>query len=807
MNINFPKSLCLVFLFALFVSEAFASPVIMSAWDTRYSSSNSSVAAGCQLCHQGVSGGNGWNAYGWAVRSEFLANGKNADAAFISVESLDSDMDPTASSNLTEINADTQPGWTTGAVNTIYFKDGSTLINQLAPSVGTLDPIIITDPDIAVTPGNLDFGTVVIGAQVNLDVDIQNLGNADLLVSSVVLCSGTSSEFSFNPLLSPTIAAGENEILSVFFTPIDEGLDAGCLDINSNDPDQPTVNVSLNGEGFTPTGNLLDVDIDAFDVTADVQLGGSPVAISLDIRNNSNVDSAADAMVIGSQNGSEVYSETLGYLTGPSSTLQTLNFPDYTPTISGEISWTASLLDEDPDIDEASATTNVASLAIADPIPAEIRTGSIRITLEPVATGLVAPNYGISAPGLSDNLFVVDQPGKVWNVDLFTGDKTVFLDVSSQLVPLGIFGAGSFDERGLLGIAFHPDYATNGLVYTYTSEPVDTGIADFSTMPADTIADHHSVISEWQVTAPDNPLSVVEPGSERELLRIDQPQFNHDGGTVAFGPDGLLYISVGDGGGADDHDGQPFIEGDVIGHGEIGNGRDATNPLGTILRIDPAGDNSANGNYGIPLDNPFVDPDDPRLAEIYAYGFRNPFRFSFDTRTGELYAADVGQNDVEEVDLVINGGNYGWNHKEGSFIFDANGTNDGFVTNEVPDDLPADLIDPILEYDHDEGISITGGFVYRGTSIRPLGGRYVFGDWSGDFSLPSGRLFYRLGRSGIREFSFADRESLGYFLHGFGQDADGELYVMANLTGTPFDKEGEDTGVVLRITLAPRGMP
>ncbi len=429
------------------------------------------------------------------------------------------------------------------------------------------------------------------------------------------------------------------------------------------------------------------------------------------------------------------------------------------------------------------------SAQLADPIPQPIQQGSIPVRLEPLATGLTAPNWGTAAPGDSGRLFVTDQDGILWAIELNTGQKTVFLDVTNRLVALGIFGPGSFDERGLLGVAFHPDYATNGLLYTYTSEPV-SGPADFSTMPPATTANHQSLIIEWQVPSPTNPASVVNPASARELLRIDEPQFNHDGGALNFGPDGMLYISLGDGGGADDVDGQSFIGGPMVGHG-TGNGQDPGNVLGTILRIDPTGSNSANGQYGIPVDNPFVGQLG-FVEEVFAYGLRNPFRFSFDTATGEMYIADVGQNDIEEVDLGSAGGNYGWNLKEGTFFFDPNGNDSGFVTSVDPG-VPPGLIDPIAQYDHDEGIAIIGGFVYRGSDIPALVGSYVFGDFAQTFA-NDGRLFHLVG-SEIVEFPLVDQNALNLSLLGFGQDTSGELYVLANSTGFPFG----DTGVVLKL--------
>jgi glucose/arabinose dehydrogenase len=430
----------------------------------------------------------------------------------------------------------------------------------------------------------------------------------------------------------------------------------------------------------------------------------------------------------------------------------------------------------------AAVVAPAAAQALDDPIPQPIRKGGVPVRLETVADGLTAPNWGIAAPGHPHRLFVVDQPGIVWSLDTQSGAKSVFLDVSDRLVALGAFGPGTFDERGLLGLAFHPDYASNGLLYTYTSEPVN-GPADFSTMPPDTTANHQSVLAEWQVPDPENAAAVVDPSTRRELVRIDEPQFNHNAGGLNFGPDGFLYMSLGDGGAADDQG---------VGHNPQGNGQDPSNVLGTILRIDPTGSNSANGSYGIPADNPFVDQEG-FVPEIWAYGFRNPFRFSFDSTTGALLVGDVGQNHIEEIDTVIRGGNFGWRVKEGSFLFEPNGDDPGFVTERSPGE-PEGLIDPIAEYDHDEGISVIGGFVYRGEAIPRLEGRYVFGDFARSF-VDFGRLFFLNPGNQIKEFKLVGQDSLGLKLDGFGQDADGELYVLGNTTGTPFG----NTGVVLKI--------
>jgi len=446
-------------------------------------------------------------------------------------------------------------------------------------------------------------------------------------------------------------------------------------------------------------------------------------------------------------------------------------------------------------IDDFSCTT---SLGLDDPIPDPITPAPIEIDVETVATGLTAPNWGTRrpVPGRlgTERLVVTDQAGTLWDIDLVSGNKRVLLDVTDRIVELGIGGPGTFDERGLLGVAFHPSFASNGLLYTYTSEPADAA-ADFP-LPAGVDVDHHSVITEWNIPAPLSPSSVVDPASARVLMRIAQPQFNHDGGAVGFGFDSMLHLSLGDGGNADD-------EGD--GHSAGGNGQDPSNVLGTILRIDPLGSDSANGQYGVPQDNPAVGDGPPFggadgcvdgfCDEIFAYGLRNPFRFSFDRATGQMYIADVGQNDLEEIDLGASGANYGWPIKEGTFCFDGNGDGAGFV--DVCDSEPPGLTDPIGQYDHDEGIAIIGGFVYRGTAIPRLRGRYLFGDFARTFAL-DGRLF-ALGLSGrVGELLLSGGVPFNMFLLGFGQDAGGEIYVLANSTGVPFDT----TGVVLRIVPA-----
>jgi glucose/arabinose dehydrogenase/plastocyanin len=432
----------------------------------------------------------------------------------------------------------------------------------------------------------------------------------------------------------------------------------------------------------------------------------------------------------------------------------------------------------------------VAPPTIGNPLP-DIPQGGIAINVQPIATGLTAPNWGTAAPGDPNRLFVVDQAGPLWVIDLSTGAKSVFLDLTSRLVPLGIVGPGSFDERGFLGIAFHPNYQSNGLFYTFTSEPT-SGTPDFTTMPTGVAPNCQSVLNEWHVPNPADPGSLPGP-TPRQLLRIDKPQFNHNGGGLNFGPDGLLYISLGDGGGADDRDDGSVLGVPNQGHGCSGNGQNINAILGKIIRIDPLGTDSANGQYGIPPGNPFVGGEG--LDEIWAYGLRNPWRFSFDAGTGQMYIADVGQNNIEEINLGAIGANYGWRWKEGTYTFIFNGNQPGYITDE-PLDVPGGLTDPIAEYDHDDGVAVIGGYVFRGTTLPQLVGKYVFGDFAKTFSA-DGRLFYLDSGNQIKEFQLKGIPALGLALLGFGEDANGELYAMASATGTPFGT----TGVVLRLAL------
>jgi glucose/arabinose dehydrogenase/plastocyanin len=408
------------------------------------------------------------------------------------------------------------------------------------------------------------------------------------------------------------------------------------------------------------------------------------------------------------------------------------------------------------------------------------------VALELVADGFTAPLGAVAAPDGSGRLFIVDQTGVVRIIEANgTMITRPFLDVTNEMVEL----SPAYDERGLLGFAFHPNYTENGKVYAYYSAPLrDEAPGDW---------DHTSRIAEFTVSATDPLVTMI--GTERVLLEVDQPQANHNGGQIAFGPDGYLYIALGDGGGAADVD---------TGHPSDGNGQNTTTLLGSILRIDVDGEQP----YAIPADNPFENGTFG-LPEIFAYGFRNPYRFSFDTLNGgDLYAGDAGQNRWEEVDIVDLGGNYGWNLKEGTHCFDPEDPN--ATPAECPDTgiRGEPLIDPIIEYQNagvEGGIgkAVVGGYVYRGSAIAGLEGKYVFGDWSGANERENGVLFVAAPPAGANatlwqiedlEVTTTPRGDVGGYLLGFGRDADGELFVMSSETAGP----NGTTGKVYRIVPA-----
>ncbi|MBM3898009.1 MAG: PQQ-dependent sugar dehydrogenase [Thaumarchaeota archaeon] len=321
----------------------------------------------------------------------------------------------------------------------------------------------------------------------------------------------------------------------------------------------------------------------------------------------------------------------------------------------------------------------------------------------------------------SNRLFVLLQRGLILvfpnQADVKSAE--VFLDIFDKVNSAG-------NEEGLLGLAFDPNFTSNGYFYVhYTANPP-----------------RRSVISRFSVS--DDP-NKANKASELILLEVSQPYSNHNGGQLAFGPDGYLYIGLGDGGsGGDPHD----------------NGQSRASLLGKILRIDVS-KSSQNERYRLPPDNPFVSEQNMK-GEIWAYGLRNPWRFSFDKVTGLFWVADVGQNNYEEVNIIEKGGNYGWNKMEGAHCYPPS------VTNCNKEGLRM----PIAEYNHDEGCSITGGYVYRGTKLKMLYGAYIYGDYC------SGRIWaLRHDGSKVTE-SFLLIDS-NLTISSFGEDEAGELYILS----------------------------
>ncbi|MCX4240495.1 PQQ-dependent sugar dehydrogenase [Paraliomyxa miuraensis] len=333
---------------------------------------------------------------------------------------------------------------------------------------------------------------------------------------------------------------------------------------------------------------------------------------------------------------------------------------------------------------------------------------------------LTLPLYLTHAPGDPAHLYVVLQDGRVLRFpnrpDVTEQEVETFLDMRDRV-------RREHTEEGLLGLAFDPHYADDGALYVYysASRPRRTQLSRFTAK-----ADDH-----------------VDLGTERELLRIEQPWGNHNGGWIAFGPDDLLYVAVGDGGAGGD---------------PKGNGQDLGTLLGTILRLRVG---AGIDGYEIPAGNPFIDTPGAR-PEIFAYGLRNPWRCSFDRQVGTLWCGDVGQDAFEEVDIVTAGGNYGWNLREGKHPFER-----GQATTA--------LLDPIIEYGHDEGQSITGGYVYRGTRLSDFRGTYFYGDYV------MGNV-WTLDREGTEVRGHA-RVAHVPFLASFGEDAAGELYAVSLTTG------------------------
>jgi glucose/arabinose dehydrogenase len=398
------------------------------------------------------------------------------------------------------------------------------------------------------------------------------------------------------------------------------------------------------------------------------------------------------------------------------------------------------------------------------------------IGLKLVAEGVGAPVALISIPDGSGRMLLAEQAGTMQLLDR-DGKKSSqpFLDLHAKIVELG----KGMEERGLIGFALHPQFKTNHKFYVVYSAP------HRATAPA--TWDHTERLSEFKTAGAD--FTSADPASERVVLEIDEPDWNHNSGRIAFGPDGYLYWTVGDGGAFND-------VGDVArgrGHPPEGNGQKLDTLLGKVLRLDV--DHGAA--YGIPKDNPFADGK-KGFPEIYAYGLRNPWGMSFD-RGGnhDLIVTDVGQDRWEEINVIVKGGNYGWRLREGFDGFDPKDPNHA-PTNSVTvgaDGKP--LIDPVFVYKtlrgrgtdtNSYGVTITGGYVYRGKAFPELVGKYIFADWSRSMAIPDGTLLVATipkdssARWTVQPLALKDFPNgrIKSYIWALAEDDEGELYVLAN---------------------------
>jgi len=424
------------------------------------------------------------------------------------------------------------------------------------------------------------------------------------------------------------------------------------------------------------------------------------------------------------------------------------------------------------------------------------------IHLKKVAGGFSSPMMMTNIPDGSGRIAIVDQTGVV---KILTPDEKVidtpFLDVRDRMVRLN----QGYDERGLLSLAFHPDFRNNGRVFVYYSAPLRSG-APFGWSCTNRLSEFHV-----RAGSPDT----VDMNSERIIFTVDKPYSNHNGGPLLFGPDdGYLYLALGDGGNADDTG---------AGHTPgIGNAQDVSSLLGKILRIDINNQSEAGKNYAIPHDNPFTGTAG-FAPEIYAMGFRNPAYASFDAAGNHtLITAVAGQNLFESVFIVDKGGNYGWNIREGTHCFNpASDTKPPDTTCPVNGSRGEPLIGPIIETGHDMGNTVVGGYIYRGAALPELNGKYIFGEWSSGFNNGDGTLLVSTPPAGYdislypsavmnitqsdnrmwstQEFRVADNPDgrIHRYVRGFAEDEKNELYVMTSLSSGP-DPTGT-TGEILKI--------
>ena len=452
--------------------------------------------------------------------------------------------------------------------------------------------------------------------------------------------------------------------------------------------------------------------------------------------------------------------------------------------------------------------SSVSYAQITNPIPEKIEFSKLAVGLQEIVqiptsgtTRSVARlNFLTHSGDGSGRLFVNDMRGKFYVI--INGKASLYMNFKN-LVCSGFSYENS--QQGFSYFAFHPEFEKNGIFYTVNTEEKNNRIPDFAVTKIifdnknNTVeSSHHEVIREWKAT---NPALNTFTGTFREILRIEQPFPDHNIGQLSFNPNskpgdadyGMLYIALADGG----SNGFPVSDTDPLDVGQ-----DLSTHLGKIIRINPFGNNSRNGKYGIPSSNPFVnDGDSQTLGEIWAYGLRNPHRFSWDTGgNGKMLAVDTGQAFIEEVNLIVKGANYGWGNREGTWVIKEDKEN--VLFNLPSDDAKYGYTYPVAQYDHDipkdyegfYGIAITGGYVYRGKAIPELVGQYIFADFGSDarfFHVPVDKLVN--GKQvQIKELRLFDGKKAASFLEiigskrsdvRFGVDEEGEIYVTSKSDG------------------------
>ncbi|MGA1029839.1 MAG: PQQ-dependent sugar dehydrogenase [Flavobacteriaceae bacterium] len=421
---------------------------------------------------------------------------------------------------------------------------------------------------------------------------------------------------------------------------------------------------------------------------------------------------------------------------------------------------------------------------LVNPIPEKIAPATHALVVEDFVT---LPASAPNAPDTRVNtfrplqtkqkerLFVADLRGVLF--EIMDGKPQPFLDMNQWV--------GNFIDRpglgsGLGSFAFHPEFERNGLLYTTHTEPANTQKADFA-VPEGTKSTLQWVISEWQM---EDPNAGVFAGQRRELLRVDMVTGIHGFQDLTFNPTakpgsadyGLLYLGIGDGGAA------------LAGHPEIC--QNETSIWGSIIRIDPSGNNSKNKNYGIPKDNPYADQPN-KVGEIWSRGFRNPHRIAWNEKGEKMLVSNIGQHSVEEVNLITKGGDFGWPYREGSFVFDVNANPE--MVYPLDQEEKGSFLNPVIQYDHDEGNAVSGGYFYWGKKIPSLKGKYIFGD------IARGTLFMT-DEAQLEQGKAAPLQKVNLVVNGtptsfqeirpnervdlrFGQDHKGDLYVFTKSNG------------------------